>query len=115
MAEPLLEYRHVGMSYGDFRALHDISERVYKRECVVICGPSGSGKSSLLRCTNGLERFQEGDIVVDGTSLRGGRGLPRLRARIAMVFQQSDARARARQIAATAQARAVDDDVALLE
>lgn len=88
MAEPLLEYRHVGLRYGDFRVLDDITERIYEGECVVICGPSGSGKSSLLRCTNGLDRFQEGDIIVDGTSVRGCANLPRLRARVGLVFQQ---------------------------
>jgi ABC-type polar amino acid transport system ATPase subunit len=88
MAEPLLEYRHVGLRYGNFCVLDDITERIYERECVVICGPSGSGKSSLLRCTNGLERFQEGDIIVEGTSVRGCANLPRLRTRIGLVFQQ---------------------------
>lgn len=90
MAKPLLEYRQVGLRYGEFRVLDGITERIDERERVVICGPSGSGKSSLLRCTNGLERFQEGDIVVDGTSVRDCQNLPRLRSRIGMVFQQFD-------------------------
>ncbi len=89
-AAPLLEYRHLGLSYGGFRALDDVSERVFAGERIVICGPSGSGKSSLLRCTNGLEHFAEGDVIVDGTSVRHAPDLPHLRARIGMVFQQFD-------------------------
>jgi glutamate/aspartate transport system ATP-binding protein len=90
MADPIIEYRRVGLRYGDYRALEEVSETVYRGDRVVLCGPSGSGKSSLLRCTNGLERFQEGDIVVDGESVRQCRNLPLLRTRIGMLFQQFD-------------------------
>ena len=79
MADPIIEYRGVGLRYGNWQALQGISETVYRGDRVVLCGPSGSGKSSLLRCTNGLERFQDGDIVVDGESVRGCRNLPLLR------------------------------------
>ena len=89
-AEIIVEYRDVGLRYGDFQALSDISERIPRGEVIVICGPSGSGKSSLLRCTNGLEPFEQGDIFVDGTSVRGCTNLPLLRSRIGMVFQQFD-------------------------
>jgi ABC-type polar amino acid transport system ATPase subunit len=55
---------------------------------VVICGPSGCGKSSLLRCINGLERFQEGEIIVDGKSVQDPKtNISELRADIGMVFQ----------------------------
>ena len=69
-AEIIVEYRDVGLRYGNFQALSDITERVSRGEVIVICGPSGSGKSSLLRCTNGLERFDHGDIIVDGMSVK---------------------------------------------
>src|SRR5207253_4393716 len=59
-----------------------------KGEVVVVCGPSGSGKSTLIKCVNGLEPFQEGTIMVAGTSVGGRKtNLPKLRARIGMVFQ----------------------------
>jgi len=55
---------------------------------VVVCGPSGSGKSTLIKCVNALEPFQQGDIVVDDTSLADPKtDLPKLRARVGMVFQ----------------------------
>jgi glutamate/aspartate transport system ATP-binding protein len=55
---------------------------------VVVCGPSGSGKSTLIKCVNGLEPFQKGEITVDGTSVGSRKtNLPKLRARIGMVFQ----------------------------
>lgn len=55
---------------------------------VAVCGPSGGGKSTLLKCINGLERFEEGEIVVDGISVGNRKtNLPKLRSRIGMVFQ----------------------------
>ena len=74
--------------YGQIQVLKSCSAEVDKGEVVVVCGPSGSGKSTLIKCVNGLEPFQQGKIVVDGVSVGdAGRALPRLRARIGMVFQ----------------------------
>jgi ABC-type polar amino acid transport system ATPase subunit len=87
MSDPLVSIRNLGLRYGSFRALEDVSADFRRGTCVVICGPSGSGKSSLLRCINRLEEFQDGDVVFDGASLRACRDLPRLRSEIGMVFQ----------------------------
>ena len=74
--------------YGTMQVLNRCTTLVEKGEVVVVCGPSGSGKSTLIKCVNGLEPFQQGRIVVDGVSVGdAGRGLPKLRARIGMVFQ----------------------------
>jgi glutamate/aspartate transport system ATP-binding protein len=55
---------------------------------VVICGPSGSGKSTLIKTINALEPFQKGEITVDGIDLHDPKtSLPKLRARVGMVFQ----------------------------
>src|SRR5919109_4232584 len=74
--------------YGPTQVLKRCSTEVARGEVVVVCGPSGSGKSTLIKCVNALEPFQEGDIHVDGVSVRDpGTDLPKLRARIGMVFQ----------------------------
>ena len=50
-------------------ALRDFSTKIRRSEVLVIIGPSGSGKSSLLRCINGLERIDSGRIIVNGIPL----------------------------------------------
>jgi glutamate/aspartate transport system ATP-binding protein len=63
-------------------------DHVKKGEVVVVCGPSGSGKSTLIKAVNGLEPFQGGEIVVNGKSVGdSGTNLPKLRAKVGMVFQ----------------------------
>ena len=68
--------------------LTDCSTQVAKGEVVVVCGPSGSGKFTLIKCVNALEPFQKGAITVDGISVGDPKtDLPKLRSRIGMVFQ----------------------------
>lgn len=57
-------------------------------EKLVIIGPSGSGKSTLIRTINRLEDFQEGEVVVDGLSVKDDRALREIRREVGMVFQQ---------------------------
>ncbi|MFC0711904.1 amino acid ABC transporter ATP-binding protein [Azorhizophilus paspali] len=84
----MISIRNVSKWYGDFQVLTDCTTEVRKGEVVVVCGPSGSGKSTLIKCVNALEPFQQGDIEVDGTSLADPKtDLPKLRARVGMVFQ----------------------------
>lgn len=84
---PLVSVTELGLWYGKYKALDNVSTSFHAGSCVVICGPSGSGKSSLLRCINRLEEFQEGDVVFDGVSLRNCNDLPGVRSHIGMVFQ----------------------------
>ncbi|WP_050461015.1 amino acid ABC transporter ATP-binding protein [Herbaspirillum autotrophicum] len=84
----MLELRNVSKWYGKFRALTECSVSIAKGDVVVFCGPSGSGKSTLIKLINGLEEFQDGDILFKGKSLRAaGTSMNALRTRIGMVFQ----------------------------
>jgi general L-amino acid transport system ATP-binding protein len=84
----LLTVERLSKWYGAVQVLRDVSLEVAAHERVVICGPSGSGKSSLLRCLNGLEPHQAGRIIVDGTELTGSASaLGAVRREIGMVFQ----------------------------
>jgi len=70
------------------RAVDDVSTRIAKGEVVVIIGPSGSGKSTFLRCLNGLEEFDDGQVIIDGIDIAGSKtNLNAVRREVGMVFQ----------------------------
>jgi glutamate/aspartate transport system ATP-binding protein len=84
----MIDIRDISKWYGTFQVLANCTTQVEKGEVVVVCGPSGSGKSTLIKCVNALEPVQQGDIVVNGTSVRDPRtNLPKLRSQVGMVFQ----------------------------
>jgi general L-amino acid transport system ATP-binding protein len=75
--------------YGEFHVLRDINLKVARGERIVICGPSGGGKSTLLRCINRLEDWQRGRIIVDGIELtEDPKRILAVRRDVGMVFQQ---------------------------
>jgi general L-amino acid transport system ATP-binding protein len=87
--ENLIVCRDVQKWYGDFHALKGISLSVKKGEVIVILGPSGSGKSTFIRCLNRLEEHQEGEIIIEGTTLNYDvRNIAEIRREVGMVFQQ---------------------------
>ena len=68
----MLEVKHLSVTYGQHRALDDVSVQIAKGEVVVILGANGAGKSSLLRAIAGLsEGHCDGDITFDGSTLLG--------------------------------------------
>ena len=74
--------------FGDFQALKGISMEVQEGEVLVICGPTGSGKSTFIRCINRLEQHQEGEIIVDGIELTNDlKNIEAIRSELGMVFQ----------------------------
>jgi general L-amino acid transport system ATP-binding protein len=75
--------------YGDLHVLKDVDLDVEKGERIVIAGPSGSGKSTLIRCINALEKYQGGNIAVNGVELADDRKIiENIRRGVGMVFQQ---------------------------
>jgi ABC-type polar amino acid transport system ATPase subunit len=91
----MIEVRGLVKRHGPLTVLNGVSLSVSRGEVAVIIGPSGGGKSTLLRCLNGLETFEEGTVRVDGVLLAAGpaRGPARavlrsIRRRVGMVFQQ---------------------------
>ncbi|MGN6659584.1 MAG: ATP-binding cassette domain-containing protein, partial [Achromobacter mucicolens] len=69
METPILKIAGLHKSYGDNAVLKGIDLDVGKGELVFMIGPSGSGKSSLLRCCNRLEEPTAGSIHVDGEEI----------------------------------------------
>ncbi|WP_176046402.1 ABC transporter ATP-binding protein [Burkholderia sp. BCC1644] len=84
MTPALLDARHLTLGYGETPrniVLADVSLSVDAGEIVALIGPSGTGKSSLLRALAGLEQAQSGTVSINGATLQGPH------PRIAIAFQ----------------------------
>ncbi|MBI4698414.1 MAG: amino acid ABC transporter ATP-binding protein [Nitrospirae bacterium] len=84
----MIKFITVNKWFGSHHVLKDISLEISRGEVIVICGPSGGGKSTLIRTINRIEQVQVGEIIVDGISLANPKtDVTALRAEIGMVFQ----------------------------
>ncbi|HTR37652.1 MAG TPA: amino acid ABC transporter ATP-binding protein [Bryobacteraceae bacterium] len=83
----MIEVREIHKAFGEHQVLRGVTFSVAKGEVICLIGPSGSGKSTALRCINGLERFDRGEVTVDGIPL-GDATLREIRGKVAMVFQR---------------------------
>lgn len=66
--ENILEMKNIVKEFDNCTALHEVDFSLKKGEIVAIIGPSGSGKSSLLRCINGLNTITSGSIELNGST-----------------------------------------------
>jgi branched-chain amino acid transport system ATP-binding protein len=69
LANPLLEVRELSVSYGDVRALHDVSLEVEEGSIVALVGANGAGKSTLLKTISGLLHPVNGAVLFEGEDL----------------------------------------------
>lgn len=91
MIEPVLEMKDVVKYYGDTPVLNGISFRVFRGETKIIIGASGSGKSTILKLIMGLDKPDEGEILVENEDITrfDEQELVHVRQKIGMVFQES--------------------------
>ncbi|MBW3533651.1 MAG: ATP-binding cassette domain-containing protein, partial [Gemmatimonadetes bacterium] len=89
-AKPIVEYHGVHKAF-DVPVLSGVSFSVRTGEMFALFGPSGTGKSVLLKTTIGLIVPDRGDVLVEGESVyQGGKGtLERIRRKVGYVFQNA--------------------------
>lgn len=90
--QSLISVRHLSKTFYDrkhfFTVLRDVNCEIKKGEIISIIGPSGTGKSTFLRCINRMETPSSGEILIDGENILSQKAdLPRLRRKMGMVFQ----------------------------
>jgi polar amino acid transport system ATP-binding protein len=87
--ELILEIKDIHKSYNGKAVLKGISFNVFKGETKVIIGPSGMGKSTLLRCINQLTVPDKGSVWLKGQEIthRDAKNINKLRQKIGFVFQ----------------------------
>lgn len=84
----VLEIKDICKSFGENRVLNGISIKIHKGEVLVLIGPSGTGKSTLLRCINLLTPPDSGRVWLDGIELTDKRNdINKSRQEIGFVFQ----------------------------
>ncbi len=95
----MIQVKDLKKSFGSVEVLKGVSFDVEKGEVFVIIGPSGSGNSTVLRCLNFIEEYDDGEVIIEGELLgyrlddKGRRvrqseaDIARMRTEVGMVFQ----------------------------
>src|SRR5215210_1099401 len=88
MMDPMVRFENVRKAYGTLEVLHDLTLQVEQGNVTALIGRSGSGKSTALRCVNGLEKINGGTLHVCGRALHEPNvDLRDLRKEVGIVFQ----------------------------
>ena len=84
----MIELKHLQKKYEQSTPLKDVNAVINNGDVISVIGPSGTGKSTLLRCINMLERPTGGQILLDGMDITAPKyDLTQVRRRMGMVFQ----------------------------
>ena len=88
MNEPMIQIRNLTISFGSVTPLRNVSLDIQRGDIIALIGPSGTGKSTLLRLINRLETPTSGSIIFDGEDITApGCRLEPVRKKIGMIFQ----------------------------
>ena len=84
----MIELKHLRKEYPNAIPLRDVSVTINDGDIVSVIGPSGTGKSTLIRCINLLDKPTSGQIIVNGTDITAkGCNIREVRKKMGMVFQ----------------------------
>ena len=84
----MIKVEHLSKKFGNLTVLSDVTTEIAKGEVISIIGPSGTGKSTFLRCLNLLDQPSGGRIDIDGINLLDPTtDVPQVRRKMGMVFQ----------------------------
>ena len=84
----MIKIEHLKKEYPNVTPLMDVSTEIRDGDVIAVIGPSGTGKSTLLRCINLLEKPTAGCIWVDGVEITDKKcDINRVRQKMGMVFQ----------------------------
>lgn len=84
----MISIRHLEKKYSRVTPLKDVNAEIHKGDVISIIGPSGTGKSTLLRCINMLDPPTKGQIFINGTDVTDKKtDLKKIRRKLGMVFQ----------------------------
>ena len=85
---PLLEVRGICKSFPGVRALHNVSLTLAPGEVLAVVGENGAGKSTLMKVLAGIEQPDQGEILIDGNTVRLGSVREAARHGIALIHQE---------------------------
>jgi putrescine transport system ATP-binding protein len=83
-AKPIIQFKNVTKSFGDFTAIDDLSIDIYEKEFFALLGPSGCGKTTMMRMLAGFETPTSGTILLDGKDISA---VPPNKRSVNMMFQ----------------------------
>ncbi|PGL69279.1 amino acid ABC transporter ATP-binding protein [Bacillus sp. AFS055030] len=83
----MLKVNNLTKQFNKQTVLNEVSFEVNKGEIVTLLGQSGAGKTTILRCINGLESFDGGSIEIDGQVIKSKKDLLKIRKNVGLVFQ----------------------------
>src|SRR5512146_1569714 len=88
MESPILEMRHISKRFDMTQALDDVSLALYPGEIHALMGENGAGKSTLIKIMTGVYHPDEGEMLLDGKTIRVNNSVEAQAYGIAAIYQE---------------------------